>query len=408
MITYRYTGTSSNGAEVQGIVEAFDQQDAVAKARENCRVLLNVEQVNDSKLNKIMNADIGEMLRGGKIKPKTLSLLCSQLAIELKAGLPLVSSLKLVAENEPDKKIKKMLIDVADDVHAGNGLSDAFERRGPQLPNTFIETVRAGEESGKLDECFERLKKYYDDSAAVSAKVGSAMVYPIMLIGVAIIVIGIIMVSAVPVFKDSFASMGNELPAPTQMLIALSDFMTENLFLLIAILAAVGLSLFLFGKTDSGRHAYAKLALTFPGISLMNKMKSAAQFASTMSTMLAAGLPLVQATHITAATTENLLVAEQIEAAVEGVVEGNRLSDGLKKGKWLPTLLLEMLSVGEETGKMEDTLDVVSAYYNKEVDNSVKRALEILNPIITIVLAVIVVFILLSVYLPIFGMYGSI
>ena len=408
MRTYRYKGTSVSGAEVEGVLEAFDQQDAVAKARENCRVLMSVEQVNDSKLNKIMNADLGDLLSGGKIKAKPLSLLCSQLAIELKAGLPLVASLQLVAENEPDKKIKKILEEVADDVHAGSGLADSFALRGKGLPNTFIETVRAGEESGKLDECFDRLKKYYDDSAAVSSKVGSAMVYPIMLISVAVIVIIIIMTSAVPVFKDSFASMGNELPLPTKMLIGLSDFMTENILLLLAIVSALVMGFILYGKTDKGSHQYARLGLTLPGIGLMTRMKGAAQFASTLSTMLAAGLPLVQATKITAATTENLLVAEQITRAVEGVIEGNRLSDGLKKDKWLPSMLLEMLSVGEETGKIEDTLTVVCDYYNKEVDASVKKALEILNPVITITLALIVVFILLSVYLPLFSMYGSV
>ena len=408
MITYQYKGTSANGAPVEGVIEAFDKQDAVNKARENCRVLLSVEPVNDSKLHNVMNADIGELLTGKKVKAKSLALLCSQLAIELRAGLPLVSSLRLVAENEQDKNLKALLGEVADDIHAGNGVADAFVAHGPWLPRTFIETVRAGEESGKLDECFERLKRYYEDSANVSAKVGSAMVYPFMLIGVADIVITIIMTTAVPVFKDSFASLGNELPGPTRLLIGLSDFMVNNIVLLSAVIIAVVLGFIVYGKTNNGRRVYARLALTFPGINLMNRMKAASQFSATLSTMLAAGLPLVQATRITADTTENQLVAEQIDSAVDGVIEGNRLSDGLKKGKWLPALLLEMLSVGEETGKMEATLDVVSEYYNQEVDTAVKRALEVLNPVITIVLAILVVFILLSVYLPIFGMYGSI
>ena len=158
MTTYRYKGTSSSGAPIEGVVEAFDEQDAVVKARENCRVLISVEPVSGGKMHDIMNADIGDLFSGGKIKPKQLTLLCSQLSIELRAGLPLVSSLKLVAENEEDKKLKKILEEVADDVHAGNGLADAFAARGPGLPRTFIETIRAGEESGKLDDTFERLQ----------------------------------------------------------------------------------------------------------------------------------------------------------------------------------------------------------------------------------------------------------
>lgn len=408
MTTYRYKGTTSSGASVEGVVEAFDQNDAVVKAKANCRVLISVEPVSAGKMNDVLNADIGDLLSGGKIKPKPLALLCSQLSIELRAGLPLVSSLRLVAENEEDKKLKKILNDVADDVHAGNGLADSFALRGPGLPRTFIETIRAGEESGNLDDSFHRLQKYYEDSAAVSSKVASAMVYPIMLICVAVVVVFIIMIFAVPVFEKSFASMGNALPLPTKMLIAMSHFMVDYWVLLLAIGAAIVLGLKLYGKTDAGRHAYARLGLTFPGIGLINQMNAASQFSSTLSTMIAAGLPLVNAVKITANTMANLLVAEDLEAAANGVIEGSRLAEGLRKSQWLPTLLVEMVTVGEETGQLEDTLTVVSDYYTQEVDTSVKRALDILNPCITIVLAVLVVFILLSVYLPIFSMYGSV
>lgn len=405
MITYRYKGLTSSGANVEGVVEAFDKQDALMRAKENCRVLISVEPVSGGKVNDIMNADLGALLSGGKIKPKKLTLLCSQLSIELRAGLPLVSALRLVAENEEDKNIKRILNEVADDVHAGNGLADSFAARGPGLPRTFIETIRAGEESGKLDETFDKLQKYYENADAVASKVGSALIYPAMLIAVAIIVITIIMVVAVPVFEKTFSSQGNELPLPTKLLIAMSNFMVDNIWLLIAIVAAAALAIFFYGKTDSGRHLYARIALTFPGISLVNKMNAASQFSSTLSTMLSSGLPLVSAARITANTADNLLISEDIEKAVTGVVEGNRLSDGIKESQWFPSLLKEMVTVGEETGKLEDTLNVVSDYYTKEVDTAVKRALDILNPCITIVLALLVVFILLSVYLPIFNMY---
>ncbi len=406
MNTYRYKGLSASGADIEGVVEAFDQQDAVNKAKANCRVLVSVEPVSGGKMNDLMNADIGDLLSGGRIKAKQLTLLCSQLAIELRAGLPLVSSLRLVAENEEDKKLKKILEETADDVHAGNGLADSLAARGPGLPRTFIETIRAGEESGKLDDTFDRLQKYYENADAVGSKVASAMVYPAMLIGVAIIVICVIMIFAVPVFEESFGGMGN-LPAPTAILIAMSNFMVDNWLLLLAIIAALVMGVILYGKTDSGRHFYARLALTFPGIEGINRMNAASQLASTLSTMLASGLPMVSAARITANTADNLLISEDIEKAVNGVIEGNRLADGLRQSKWLPNLLLEMITVGEETGKLESTLNVVSDYYTKEVDTAVKRALDILNPCITIVLAIIVVFILLSVYLPIFGMYGS-
>ena len=408
MKAFRYEGLSASGAKIDGIIEAKDASEAALLARERCRVLVKVDPVGSGRANDIFNADIGVLLSGGKIKAKKLALLSSQLAIELRAGLPLVQSLQLVAENEEDKHLKQVLEDVAEDVHAGHGLADSFEKRAPKLPSTFVETIRAGEASGRLDECFTRLKTYFENSAAVASKVGSAMIYPAMLIAVAIVVVVIIMVFAVPVFEDSFASMGNELPLPTKILIAISHFMTDNILLLIAIVAALVFGVVLYGKTDSGRHAFAKLALKFPGIKLVNSMNAAAQFSATLSTMLSSGLPLVQATQITAATTSNLLISEDIEAAAFGVIEGNTLTTGLSKSQWLPRLLLEMTAVGEQTGNMEETLLIVSDYYTKEVDEAVKRALDILNPIITIFLALLVVFILLSVYLPIFSMYGSV
>ena len=408
MVTYQYRGMSANGAPIQGVVEAFDQQEAVVRARASCHVVLEVTPVSQSGVSRAMNVDIGELLGGAKIKDKQLSLLCSQLAIELKAGLPLVRSLELVAANEPNKTMKKILDQVSTDVEAGHGLADSFAARGPMLPPTFIETIRAGEASGRLDDSFARLKKYYQNSSKVASKVTSAMIYPIMLIVVAIVVIAIIMIKAVPVFEESFASMGNALPMPTRVLIAVSNFMTANILIIIAVIAALALGIKLYGRTEAGRAQYARLALTFPGVDLVNRMNAASQFASTMSTMLSSGLPMVTAVNITGHVASNYLISKDLLAAAEGVVTGRRLGDCLKESKWLPTLLLEMTGVGEETGNLEDTLDVVSDYYTDEVDTAVNRALSILEPCIILVLAFFVVFILLSVYLPLFSLYGSV
>lgn len=405
MNTYRYEGLSSSGAKVEGVVEAVNEQEAIARAKASCRVVTKVTREAQKNL---FNADLGELLGGGKIKAKTLSLLCSQLAIELKAGLPIVRSLQLVAENEADKNLKRILEKTAEDVGAGHGLADSFESNGPQFPSTFIETVRAGEESGTLDETFTRLKTYYKNSGQVASKVTSALVYPIMLIVVAVIVVAIIMIKAVPVFEDSFASMGNELPGVTKALIAMSNFMTDNILLLIAIVAAAALIIKLYGRTESGKALYARIGLTFPGIGMVNIMNAATQFSATMATMLAAGLPMVQATEITSRVVSNYLIQKDIRRAAEGVITGRRLGDGLKESNYLPKLLLEMTAVGEETGNLDDTLDVINEYYTDEVSVAVERALGILEPCIVIVMALLVVFILLSVYLPLFSMYGSV
>ena len=405
MRSYRYEGLTGAGNKVSGVVEAFDEKEAAAKAREACHVILSVKQVSAEGTN-IFNTDISVLLGGAKIKDKELALLCSQMCIELKAGLPIVKSLQLIAQNEKNATLKKILTEVADDVHAGHGLADAFATRGPQLPNTFVETIRAGEESGRLEDCFQRMKKYYENQSTIKSSVGSALIYPILLLAVAVIVVAIIMIFAVPVFKQSFGDEG--LPGVTKALIACSDFMVDNWIILIIIIGIIALGIKFFGRTEKGARLYAFIALRFPGIGQVQIMSNASNFCATMSTMLSAGLPLMKALNITAGVTENLLISEDLEKTSKGVLEGEKMAKGINESEWFPQLLKEMTAVGEETGKLEDTLDVVSEYYTKEVDVAVKNALGILEPAIIMVLAGLVVFILLAVYLPLFGMYGDI
>ena len=201
MITYRYKGLTSSGANVEGVVEAFDKQDALMRAKENCRVLISVEPVSGGKVNDIMNADLGALLSGGKIKPKKLTLLCSQLSIELRAGLPLVSALRLVAENEEDKNIKRILNEVADDVHAGNGLADSFAARGPGLPRTFIETIRAGEESGKLEDTLNVVSEYYTKEVYIAVKKALDILNPCITNVLALMVVFILLSVYLPIFS---------------------------------------------------------------------------------------------------------------------------------------------------------------------------------------------------------------
>lgn len=407
MKSFRYEGLTAGGTPVEGLVEAFDKADAITRAREHCRVLLKIEPVSGGTLGTLLRTDVEVLLSGGRVSPKKLALLCSQLEVALKAGLPLVRSLRLIAENEGDKHLKQILEDTADQVHSGRTLADALRDRAPKLPTAFLETIRAGEQAGTLADFFARMKTYYTHAAASAARVRTAMVYPTILMLAAIGVIILIMVFAVPVFEESFASMGSALPGPTKFLIATSRFLSDNALLLIALTAIALMGLLLFAKTDGGRHAFARLALRLPGFGPLNRMNAAAQISSTLAAMLAAGLPLVQAAQITAAAADNLLIAEDLYAAIQGVLEGRTLSRGLQRSRYLPRLLVELTAVGEETGNLEETLTVAAEYYTREVDTAVKQALGILEPCITLVLACLVIFILLAVYLPIFGMYGS-
>lgn len=218
MTTYRYKGQTKDGAKVSGVIRAYDELEAAGKLRDTVAVITRLEEVQE-KQESIFNRPIGV-----KLKEKELALMCSQFAIILKSGLSIVRCVEMVAAQTKNKYVRRMLDKVAEEVGAGYSLAQSFENNAPYLPKTFVETIRAGEQSGTLEDCFQRLHHYYDKSAKTKAKIVSTLTYPIMVIIVAIIVFIIIMVVAVPAFTDAFRDLGTDLPGITRALMAVSAF----------------------------------------------------------------------------------------------------------------------------------------------------------------------------------------
>lgn len=221
MTTFKYKGLSPDGQKVSGVVKAYNEYEAVTQLRSTCSVITSIQEVKEAKG---LNRNLGKV----KIKDKDLAMICSQFSIILTSGLPIVRCVEMVAEQAADKQLRDILYQVAEDVSGGYSLATSFENHCPTLPVTFIETIRAGEESGTLELCFSRLYTYFDKSAKTKAKVASALTYPIMVIVVAIIVFIIVMVKAVPAFTTAFRDLGTDLPSITKGMIAVSDFMIEN------------------------------------------------------------------------------------------------------------------------------------------------------------------------------------
>jgi len=400
LATYHYRALSPNGAEVTGVIEAGDKFSAVAKIKESCTSVIEVKEAGGK--------DIGQMFQSKKVKTKALAMMCQQFSIILRAGLPLVRTAELVAKQTEDAALKKIVTEVAQDVSEGNTLYDAFNTRGPQLPVTFRESIRSGENSGNLDAAFERLSVYYDKQGKTSSKVKSALAYPAFVLVVAIAVIIIIMVYAMPQFTSTFEGLGTELPALTQGMIDVSKFMTSNLVLIIAIIAVLVIGIFLFKKTPKGAKLFATMGLRMPVLGKVTAMSNAAQFAATLSSMLASGLPLLQALGVTGRSMSNLIMKEQVLGCQRDLEAGLRLGDALRDCPDIPELLTEMTAMGEESGTIESTLTVVSDYYDNEVDTATARAMGLLEPAIICFLAVFVCILLLAVYLPIFGMNDAV
>lgn len=388
------------GTEIEGVIEANTQEDAVSKLKEGGLVVSTIEPAEGEH-------DINLSINGRKTKENVLALVCNQFAIIMQAGLPIVRTVRLVAEQTADKTMKKLLEQVADDVAAGYGLADSFEKYGEALPTTFVETIRAGEESGQLETVFRRLSDYYDKLSKSKNKVKSAMIYPLFVIALAVIVIIIIMVFAVPTFTSTFASMGVQLPWITQFMIDSSAFWNKNglIVLVIVILAILAFRVAL--KRDDFHMKCSRLALHLPVIGRIILMSASSQYAGTMGIMMEAGLSVVKSVQVTSRVISNFFLGKELDSILPDLEAGKALAPCLAKLDVFPSLVAEMTGVGEETGSLETTLGILSDYYDNEADVATSRALSIMEPTIIVILAVIVCALLLAVYLPVFGMYGG-
>ena len=402
MPTYKYEGAYASGERVSGVVEAVSQTDAVAQIRQTCEIVLSLKEIPRA-------ISMDPLARFQRIKPKSLAITCQQFAIILKAGLPLVQTVDLVADQCADKNLARILRQVSEDVSNGWSMSYSLEQRAAsKLPVTFRETVRAGEESGDMHSAFERLADYFDRMAKTRQSVTSALTYPAFVIVVAVIVVAIIMGYAVPTFTSMFESMNIELPWVTRALIAVSHFFQNYALILLGVIAAVILGLRIWAATEKGGMVMAGFQLKLPILGKIVRMSGASQFAHTMSTLLTAGMPILQAIEVSGRTMTNKRMAADVADTLPGVEGGKSLGECMGYSKHLPGMLVQMTAVGEATGSMESTLQVLAEYYDTEVDVRTKKALALLEPAIIVFLAIFVVFILLAIYLPMFSMYNNI
>lgn len=401
MPTYRYEALGGDGQRAEGVVEASDSAQAVSQIRQNYDVVLKLEEIAAPRTDPLEKFQ--------KLNLKVFALMCKQFSIILKSGLPLVQTVDLVASQVSDKMLKKLLDEVSQDIANGWSLSYSFSQRGKnRLPVTFVETIRAGEESGDLVRAFERMSTYYDRMTKTRAKATSALIYPAFLTVVAVIVVTIIMTYAVPTFASTFDSMDIELPLATRIVIGVSNFFSRYIWLLLCLVAGILFLLRLYSHTAKGRVQMSRLHLGLPILGKLAVMTAASQFAHTMAAMLSAGMPILNALDTSSRSISNAHLSAQIQEVIPGVEGGRPLGECMRACKDLPPMLVQMTAMGESTGSLESTLEIQAEYYDNEVDTLSARALALLEPIIICVMAFFVLVILLSIYLPMFSMYGSI
>ncbi len=399
MNTYKYRARSiEDDKSVNGVIEAYSEFEAVAQIK--ARNLI-VEKITPMTEKQGIHVDLNEPLW---VSDKVLALTASQFAIMLKAGLPMGRVVQLIADQTSDKLMKKILTACAQDVQAGFSLAQSLEKNGKKIPAAFIETVRAGEESGSLEVCFLRLQTYYEKAHRVKRKVRSALTYPIILILMAVVVVGVVMVVLVPTMTGMFEGAGQELPGVTQFLMNVSDFFVAYWPIVFGALAGVIIAIKMYSKTPAGAMAMGRLKMKLPVIGKIGIMNAASQFANTVCVLLTAGLPITRVIAITSRVVDNVAVGKTLDEAVAQLEEGKRLATALKDNPYLPPMLIEMVSVGEDTGALEDTMDTIGSYYDEEAEAASSKALGMLEPMITIFLGVFIGFIVIAIYMPMFTM----
>ena len=403
MTTYQYKALDEKGKQTRGIMRAQDEYAAVQKIRETCPVILEIREVKE-KDGSFLSMDIGGK---SKIKSQQLSVLCSQFAVMLKSGMPVSKTIEMVARQTENKGIRKMLLNISEDVSGGSTVAGSFERNGKGIfPVTFIETIRAGEESGTLENSFDKLKDYYEKSFRNAEKIKSAMTYPVFVLLVAAVVIIIVMAKVIPTIANVFSSLGGNLPLMTRALIASSNFFAKWWIVILIILLAIVLGVKLYNGTPRGRLAKGRRQLKMPVLGKINLMNGSAQFADTMSVMLQSGLTVNRAVEVTAKVMDNEILKQDIAAMTGKIEEGHSLGECISRCQWFPENLVQMVSIGEETGDLSETLDTIGGYYSNEADYMTRQALAKLEPAMLVLIAVIAGFIVISIYLPMFTMYN--
>ncbi len=399
--TFKYKGLSKDGVEVSGVVEAYDEYEAVTKIKDTCPVVIKVAPVRQA--NDFLNMEIGSK----KVSEKSLSVMCSQFSIILKAGMPVAVAVDLIADQTEDKKLRGILERVATEVSAGRSLAAGFEVAAKEaFPISFFETVRAGESAGTLDTAFDSLTVYYEKRYKVKQSVSNALIYPIFVLIVGIVVLAVVMVKVIPTIKDMFSDLGGELPLMTKIMIAISDFMTNHFLVILLIIALLIIAYQIAIRQEKGRIFFSELKLKGKVMGNIRTLNAAGAFANTLSTLLKAGLQLPRAISVTGKTLENYALDKKIQMMSTDIEDGKSFGSCMRQIKYFPKGLVEMCAIGENSGELEETLAMIGAYYDNESENATKKMLAKLEPAMIVVMAIFAGFIVISIYLPIFEMYG--
>jgi len=391
-VTYAWEGTDKKGKRIKGEMRASG--DAFVKAT------LRRQGINVIKVSKQSG-----FKSGGKVTDKDVALFTRQLATMMKAGVPLLQAFDIVGKGHNNPAVAKMLGDIKSDVETGSSLSQAFRKYPLYFDALYCNLVGAGEQAGILDSLLDRLATYKEKILAIKGKIKSALMYPVSIIVVAFVITAVIMIFVVPAFKDLFSTFGADLPTPTLVVMAISDYFVSYWW---AIFGSIGGGLWFFfytwKRSEKMQSTMDRLMLKLPIFGNLIKIATIARFARTLATMFAAGVPLVEALDSVAGASGNRVYYDATKRIQSEISTGTSLTVAMQNSDVFPNMVLQMVAIGEESGALDSMLSKVADFYEAEVDDAVEGLSSLMEPIIMVVLGVLIGGLVVAMYLPIFKM----
>ena len=409
MAQYNYKAMDKNGKAKKGSIEAINLDKAKEKLKSEGLIVQDIKEQG-----------AGKKGGGKKVKDKDLAVFCKQFSAVLNAGVTIISALEMMSEQLENKTLKRALQEAQAYVQKGGTLADAFKLNPKVFPPIMINMTAAGEMSGNLEVCFDRLTTHFETANALHSKVKGAVTYPIVILIVVVAVVAVLLVGVIPQFSQMFDDLGSELPAATQMLVNLSNFLQHKWYILVIIVAAIVFGLKAFGKTEPGSLMYAKIGIKFPLFGNLTIKSAAATFSRTMATLMASGISLIDAVeHVylyaavavmeqVAKMINNRIIREALLDAKTQIAKGVPLSKPLRDCGIFPPMLPQMTKIGEETGNIEDMMDKVADYYEMEVNDATDALTAAMEPLIIVIMGVVVGGIVMAIYSPMLSMYDAV
>jgi type IV pilus assembly protein PilC len=402
MATFAYTGRTRAGQTVTGERNADSIDGAVAALRRDQILVTQINPVKDA-----AKAAAPKAAKSKSVSAKNLAVFTRQFSVMIDAGLPLVQCLEILGTQEEDKNFSAVILATRTDVESGASLADAMKKHPKAFDGLFTNMVAAGEAGGILDTILKRLATYIEKSVKLKSQVKSAMVYPVAVIVIAALVVGVILWKVIPTFANLFAGLGATLPLPTRIVIALSNGLVRFMpFIIVGIIAAV-FGFRSFYASEQGRVIVDRLLLKFPVLGSLLRKIAVARFCRTLSTLLASGVSILEALDITARTAGNAIIEAAILTTRKSIERGETIAQPLKETAVFPAMVVQMIGVGEATGALDTMLSKIADFYEEEVDVAVAGLLTLLEPIMIAFLGGVVGGIVIAMYLPIFDLISK-